>query len=173
MRIFSIVGHKNAGKTTLLATLAQEFRRKGMRVASIKHASEPVDLDRPGTDSWRHLNEGRVDAVLLASPNLRVTLERVPDDTGPIELAKERFPDYDLVIVEGFKRSPLPKIEVFRSGVAPGPLALDPTIPGPWIAIATDTAVPGAPCPVLRFSDTMWLQLLASLALERAVDPTA
>jgi len=172
MRIFSIVGHKNAGKTTLLVALAKEFARRGKRVATIKHSSEPVDIDRQGTDSWRHLHEGMADGVLIAAPNLRVTLERRPDDTGPIALALEHFADRDLVIVEGFKRSPLPKIEVYRTGVGPSPLALDPSIPGPWIALATDKAVAEAPCPVLKFTDPMWLQLLASLALERALDPS-
>ena len=77
-RIVSIIGHKNAGKTTLVAALSHEFKRQKKRVGTIKHAAHPVDVDRPETDSWRHFHEGNADGVLVASPELRVTFERRP-----------------------------------------------------------------------------------------------
>ncbi|MCL4867136.1 MAG: molybdopterin-guanine dinucleotide biosynthesis protein B, partial [Gemmatimonadales bacterium] len=83
MRIFSVVGRKNAGKTTLLVAMAREFRRQGKRVMTIKHASHPADADREGTDTWRHFHEGNAERVLIASPELRVVFERSPDTEDP------------------------------------------------------------------------------------------
>jgi molybdopterin-guanine dinucleotide biosynthesis protein MobB len=166
-KLVSIIGHKNAGKTTLVAALSHEFKRQKKRVATIKHASHPADVDRPDTDSWRHFHEGNADGVLVASPELRVTFERRPDDTGPEDLARRYFADMDIVLVEGFKAAPLPKIEVFRKALAKAPLFnLDAPNAREWIAIITDDHRYTAPCRVLRFSDTMWLTVLAALAME-------
>ncbi len=169
IRIVSVIGHKNAGKTTLVAALAHEFKRQKRKVGTIKHASHPVDIDRPGTDSYRHLYEGNADGVLVASPELRVTIERRKDETGPEDLARRYFADMDVVIVEGFKREPIPKIEVFRKEVAPVPL-FDPHAKNAdeWMAILTDDLRLTAPCRVLHFSDTMWLTLLTVLIMEHA-----
>jgi molybdopterin-guanine dinucleotide biosynthesis protein MobB len=164
MRIVSVVGHKNAGKTTLVVALAREFSRQGRRVATIKHASHPARFDAEGTDSWRHFHEGMADGVLVAGPGLRALVERRPDDTDPETLARRFFADRDLVLVEGFKQADLPKIEVYRRAVAPAPLVASAEHPGRWIALATDSDVPGVSCLTLRFNDTMWLQLLASHA---------
>ncbi|HEY7683101.1 MAG TPA: molybdopterin-guanine dinucleotide biosynthesis protein B [Gemmatimonadales bacterium] len=168
-RIFSVIGKKDAGKTTLVVALASEFVRKGRRVMTIKHATHPVDVDRAGTDSYLHFHEGKAERTLVVSPTLRVLFERHPDDTDPIELARRYFDDADIVLVEGFKRSPLPKIEVFRRAASATPL-YDPSQPNAaeWIAIITDDDALEASCPVLRFRDTMWLQLLANMAWEKA-----
>ena len=84
---------------------------------TIKHGHHPADVDRPGSDSWRHFNEGRAERTLMVSPTLRVLFERSPDDYDPIGLARRYMDGADLVLVEGFKRAPLPKIEVFRTAV--------------------------------------------------------
>ena len=168
MRIVSIVGHKNSGKTTLAVALAREFARQKKRVGTIKHSSHPAAIDAKGTDSWRHYHEGLADGVMVVAPDMRVVIERRPDDTDPESLARRFFGDRDLVIVEGFKRAPIPKIEVFRKSVGPAPLATSGEYPGPWIAIVSDVTIEGAPCPVLRFTDTMWLQLLATMLWEQA-----
>lgn len=169
MRLFSIVGQKNSGKTTLLVAMAREFRRQGKRVMTIKHASHPADADREGTDTWRHFHEGNAERVLIASPDLRVVFERSPDTEGPEELARRYFQGADLVLVEGFKGSDIPRVEVYRTETAPRPL-YDAEAPNAklWVAILTDSRELRAPCRVLRFSDTMWLHLLTSLAWEHA-----
>lgn len=169
-RIFSIIGLKNAGKTTLAVALAGEFVRRGRRVMTIKHAHHPVDVDRAGSDSYRHFHEGKAERTLIASPDLRVIFERSPDDTDPMTLAQRYLQGADVVLVEGFKRAPLPKIEVYRKEVGPSPL-FSPSAANAdqWIAILTDDDRYDAPCPVLRFRDTMWLQLLANIAWDRAM----
>lgn len=168
-RILSIIGKPNAGKTTLAIALASEFVRKGRRVMAIKHANRASEIDRPGTDSHRLFHEGKAERVLVAGPDLRVTFERRTDDTDPIELARQYFEGADIVIVEGYRSAAIPKIEVFRRAASETPI-YDPSFPGAnlWLAIVTDDEKFDAPCPVLRFRDTMWLQLLANLAWDRA-----
>jgi molybdopterin-guanine dinucleotide biosynthesis protein B len=169
-RIISIIGRKNAGKTTLTVALASELARRGNRVMSMKHADHPAQVDQPGVDSWRHFHEGRAERVLLVSPEMRVLFQRALDEYDPIALAREHLSGADIVLVEGFKRAPLPKIEVYRRAVAPRPI-YDPAAgnAGEWVAIVTDDHAYDADCRILRFNDTMWLQLLANLAWEHAL----
>jgi len=169
-RILSIIGLKDAGKTTLAVALSAEFVRRGRRVMTIKHASHPARVDQAGTDSFRHFHEGKAERVLIAAPDMRVLFERSPDDTDPVTLARRYFDGADLVLVEGFKSAPIPKIEVFRKAVGPRPM-FDPSLPnmGDWVALLTDDDKYEAPIPVLRFRDTMWLQLLANIGWERAM----
>lgn len=169
IRMVSVIGHKNAGKTTLVAALAHEFKRQKRRVGTIKHASHPLEVDKAGTDSWRHFHEGRADGVIVASPDLRVAFERRTDDATPEELALRYYGDMDVVLVEGFKASPLPKIEVHRKEIAKAPL-FSGELPNAaeWLAIITDDHRYSAPCRVLHFSDTMWLTVLTALIMEQA-----
>lgn len=168
-RIISIIGRKNAGKTTLTVALAGELARRGLRVMTMKHGHHMADVDRPGSDSWRHFHEGRAERVLIASPDLRVIFERSPDEYDPVHLARQYLDGADIVLAEGYKRAPIPKIEVFRPAVDPTPLyprsSPDASL---WAAIVTDDRDFTADCTVIQFGDTMWLQLLATLALERA-----
>jgi molybdopterin-guanine dinucleotide biosynthesis adapter protein len=170
-RIISVIGRKNAGKTSLVVALASEFTRRHKRVMTIKHASHPATLDTPGTDTYRHFHEGRAERVLIASPDVRAVIERSRDDTDPITLTRRYLLDADIVLVEGFKAEPLPKVEVFRKEVATSPI-YDPTLPNAnqWIAIVTDDTKFNAECPVLRFKDTIWLQLLSTLAWDKAIE---
>jgi molybdopterin-guanine dinucleotide biosynthesis protein MobB len=170
-RLISIVGRKDAGKTSLVVALAGEFKRRGKRVMTIKHATHPATLDTPGTDTYRHFHEGQAERVLIASPQVRAVIERSVDDTDPVALARRYFTDADLVLVEGFKAEPLPKVEVFRKAIAPTPL-YDPAASNAsqWIAIVTDDAAFHADCPVLHFKDTIWLQLLTGLIWQKAIE---
>ncbi|MEO8451635.1 MAG: molybdopterin-guanine dinucleotide biosynthesis protein B [Gemmatimonadota bacterium] len=167
-RIISVIGRKNAGKTGLVVALAREWHRQGRRVATIKHAEHRPDVDQPGSDSWRHFHEGLVNGVLVATPDLRVLMERRSDNTDPEALARSLFPEADIVIVEGFQHTSLPKIEVQRKVI--GPPLYDPTAAdaNQWVAIVTDDHGLDARCRVVRFTDTMWPQLLGSLAWEHA-----
>jgi len=167
-RILSIVGRKNAGKTTLAVALAAEYVRRGKRVMTIKHASHPANVDTPGTDSYRHFHEGRAERVLIASPDVRVLFERSPDDQDPVDLARRYLDGADLVLVEGFTSYPLPKIEVFRTEVAKAPIYDSASATAEqWLAIVTDGDLE-ADCRVLRFRDTMWLQFLANIGWDGA-----
>jgi molybdopterin-guanine dinucleotide biosynthesis protein B len=169
IKIVSIIGHKNAGKTTLVSAISHEFKRQKRRVGTIKHASHPLEVDKTGTDSWRHFHEGKADGVIVASPDLRVTFERRGDEEGPEALARRYYGDMDVVLVEGFKAAAIPKIEVFRKEVARAPL-FNPEAENAseWLAVLTDDHRYSAPCRVLHFSDTMWLTVLTALIMEHA-----
>jgi molybdopterin-guanine dinucleotide biosynthesis protein MobB len=169
-RIISVIGSKNAGKTTLTVALASELVRRGHRVMTIKHGHHPADADRRGSDTWRHFHEGRAERVLIASPELRVLFERTPDSYDPIGLARQYMHGADIVLAEGYKSSALPKIEVFRRAASSTPI-YDPaaTNAGQWVAVVTDDPDFRADCHVLRFHDTIWLQLLANLAWDRSL----
>jgi molybdopterin-guanine dinucleotide biosynthesis protein MobB len=137
---------------------------------TIKHAHHPAEVDRPGSDSWRHFQEGRAERVLLVTPGDRVLFDRAPDGYDPVALARRYLGDADIVLAEGFKRAPLPKIEIFRRSVAPTPIydAASPEADR-WTAIVTDDLDFEAPIKVIHFQDTMWLQLLATITLEHAL----
>ena len=169
-RILSIIGRKGAGKTTLTVALAAELARRNCRVMTIKHGHHPAEADRPGSDSWRHFQEARAERVLLVTPHEQVLFDRADDAYDPIALARRHMSDADVVLVEGYKRAPIPKIEVFRRKVAPTPL-YEAGLPGAerWQAIVTDDLDFEAPIRVIHFQDTMWLQLLATITLENAL----
>jgi molybdopterin-guanine dinucleotide biosynthesis adapter protein len=167
-RIISIIGKKDAGKTTLVVALATEMRRK-LRVMTLKHGTHAADMDQRGKDTWRHWNEGKAERVLLEAPGERVLFERTESDGDPIALARRYLDGADIVLAEGFSAYPLPKIEVYRTACGDKPI-YDPSRDNAdqWVAVITDNAAFRAPFPVFRFSDTSWLVSLATLAWDRA-----
>ncbi|MGH7701217.1 MAG: molybdopterin-guanine dinucleotide biosynthesis protein B [Gemmatimonadales bacterium] len=168
-RMISIIGRKDAGKTTLLVALASELARRKLRVMTIKHGSHPADMDQKGKDTWRHWHEGKAERVVMEAPGQRLILERTAQEADPLTLARRYLDAADLVVVEGFKQAPLPKIEVYRLAAGPDPIFdAERHDPGDWIAMVTDNPTYRAPFPVFRFSDTAWLVTLANLAWERA-----
>ena len=171
-RVISIIGRKDAGKTTLTVALAAEFARRGKRVMTLKHGSHTPALDVDGTDTWRHYNEGRAERTLLSGDGGLVLFDRTPDGYDPLALVRRFLSDADIVLVEGYKRAALPKIEVWRRALPQGPV-FDPSLPEArhWVAMVTDDAsLRRDDLMVLHFTDTMWLHLLASLAWERALE---
>src|SRR5207237_3867952 len=82
-RMMSVIGRKNAGKTTLLVALAAELARRKFRVMTIKHGTHPADTDQRGKDSWRHWHEGHAERVLMEGPGQRVLWEKTEADSDP------------------------------------------------------------------------------------------
>lgn len=169
-RLVSIVGRKNAGKTTLTVVLCQELVRQGRRVMTLKHGHHPALVDREGTDTWRHFQEGGAERTLIASPEFRVLFERVADDYDPVALARRYMGDADIVLAEGFSRSSLPRIEIWRRGVTDPPLVTTHETPGLWLAMVTDEPGRGAPCPIIDLADTNWARRAADAAWAGAME---
>lgn len=107
--LFGITGWKNAGKTTLTERLVAEFVRRGWRVATVKHAHHAADIDHPGTDSFRHRAAGATEVALVTAERFAIVREQEEPSLAEV-LA--RLAPADLVLVEGFKAAPHPKIEV-------------------------------------------------------------
>ena len=113
--VVSVVGHSGSGKTTLLEKLIRELKRRGYRLAVIKHHYHTdFELDTPGKDSYRYAQAG-ADEVLIAAPNQVVSIRRCEADPSLADVTA-RIRDVDLVITEGYKRASAPKIEVYRTG---------------------------------------------------------
>src|SRR2546423_3457034 len=85
-RMMSIIGRKNAGKTTLLVALAAELVRRKFRVMTIKPGPPPADTDQRGKDSWRHWHEGHAERVLMEGPGQRVLWEKTAAESDPVAL---------------------------------------------------------------------------------------
>ena len=125
-RLAAFVGRSGSGKTTFLVRLIPLFATRGLRVGSIKQTHHQVILDQPGKDSFRHRQAGAERAVILKDDELALFAAR-PRDWGLAEIAANLFPDFDWVLAEGFKKDPVPKVEIHRLATGQAPLYLDPS----------------------------------------------
>ncbi|KEJ88779.1 molybdopterin-guanine dinucleotide biosynthesis protein B [Sulfitobacter donghicola] len=136
MRVFGVVGWKNAGKTGLMERLVSEITTRGFSVSTVKHAHHSFDVDHAGKDSYRHREAG-ASQVLLASQNRIALMHELRGAPEPsLEELLAQLSPVDLVLVEGYKRDAHPKVEAHRA-VTGNPLIApeDPTIR----AVASDT----------------------------------
>lgn len=112
--IISIVGKSNSGKTTLVEKLIPELIKRGYRVATIKHNKHGFDIDHEGKDSWRHKKAG-ASTTVIACPMRVALIEDIDRDYSLGEIRDTYIKDADVILAEGYKGNPFPKIEVFRS----------------------------------------------------------
>ncbi len=134
MNFFSIVGHSGSGKTTLTEKLVAELTRRGLRVATLKHAHHTVQLDTPGKDSWRYTQAGAALSMLVTGEGIQLVAAQV-EQREPQQLAQRFMADADLVLAEGFSNAPGMKIEVLRRACGKPPRC---TLADGLIAIVTD-----------------------------------
>jgi molybdopterin-guanine dinucleotide biosynthesis protein B len=141
--VLSVVGRSNSGKTTLLESLLREMTGRGRRVGTIKHHRHgPVRVDVPGKDSWRHKAAG-AHTVVLASAACAFAVWDTGGEPSLDLLAHRYFSDVDLILTEGFKSGPMPKIEVNRRALG-SPLLCGPA--DQLMAVVADWET-GAPVP--------------------------
>ncbi|MFC1948289.1 molybdopterin-guanine dinucleotide biosynthesis protein B [Chloroflexota bacterium] len=133
--ILSFIGKSNSGKTTLLEKVIGELTSRKYRIATIKHTAEEATLDTPGKDTWRHLRAGSK-ATAIGSDKRIVLIKPVKRKSTVEEMARLLGEDYDVILTEGFKQGPYPKIEVHRKEVGT-PLTDIKNL----IAIATDESL--------------------------------
>lgn len=159
MKIYGVVGWKNAGKTTLVERLVAELCGRGFTVSTVKHTHHGVDVDRPGKDSHRHRAAGASQVILASSARWALMTELRAAPEPALETLVARLDPVDLVIVEGYKRDGHPKIEAWRAETGqPLIAATDPTVR----AIASNDA-PAARCPVIGLDD---IPAIADFVLE-------
>ncbi|MGV8991815.1 MAG: molybdopterin-guanine dinucleotide biosynthesis protein B [Thiobacillus sp.] len=138
MKIFGIAGFSGSGKTTLIERVIPQLTARGLNVAVIKHTHHDFDMDRPGKDSWRAREAGAA-TVLLSSDHRTALLTEHRDTPPTLTDLLAKLPPCDLVLVEGYKREALPKLEVHRAETGkPWLFPNDPHI----LAVASDVAAP-------------------------------
>ena len=120
-KIIAVVGKSKSGKTTLIERLIPEIKNRGYRVGSVKHAHHGFEIDQKGKDSYRHRAAG-ADVVVVASPDEIAVVKRIEHDS--LDNLLQYFGEVDLVLVEGYKSSKHPKIEVFDRMSHAAPLGL-------------------------------------------------
>lgn len=151
MRVFGVSGWKNSGKTGLVVALVAELTSRGYRISTVKHAHHDFDIDKPGADSFRHRGAGASEVAIVSGNRFAIMheLRDVPEPTLDEIIA--RLAPCDLVLVEGYKREAIAKIETrrldarSREQLAPH----DPNI----IAIAADHRVEDTTLPVFDLDD--------------------
>lgn len=164
MRVIGLAGWSGAGKTTLLRKLIPALAARGLAVSTLKHAHHAFDIDQPGKDSHAHREAGARE-VLIASARRFALVHEIPKgaDEPPLGALLERLSPVDLVIVEGFKAYPHPKIAIHRE--ANGKPHLHDRAPNVR-AIASDVPVPGTTVPVVDLDD---VEAIAEIALREAM----
>lgn len=147
--VFGFAGWSGSGKTTLIEQLIPRFNAQGLIVSLVKHAHHEFDLDQPGKDSFRHREAGCSEVLVTSAARwaLQHELRGRPELT--LEETLQRLSPCDLALVEGFKASPIAKLEVYRESVGkPLLYPWDPKI----VAVATDGPLVSA-LPVLPLGD--------------------
>ena len=138
MKIFGIAGYSGSGKTTLLEKLIPQFTARGLKVAVIKHAHHGFDIDRPGKDSYRHREAGACEVLLSCNDRWALMHERRSDADVTLDELVARLAPCDLVLIEGFKQEPVPKLEVYRPENGKPPLFPERS---DIVALATDDGI--------------------------------
>ncbi len=138
MKTFGFAGWSGSGKTTLIEKLIPLFVERGLRVSLLKHAHHTFDVDHPGKDSYRHRQAGAAE-VLVTSSRRWVLMHELRGGKEPtFEEQIAHLSPCDLLIVEGFKYLPIPKLEVWRA--VTGEPMLHPNDPD-IVAVASDAKV--------------------------------
>lgn len=150
MRLFGVVGWKNAGKTGLMERLVSEITGRGFTVSTVKHAHHTFDVDHPGKDSYRHRAAGATEVLLASRNRFALMHELRSEDEPPLSMLLEKLAPVDLILVEGYKRDSHPKVEAHRAETG-NPLIApeDPTVR----AVASDTPL-DLDRPVFDLNDT-------------------
>jgi molybdopterin-guanine dinucleotide biosynthesis protein B len=150
MRIFGLAGWSGSGKTTLMVQLLPALIARGLRISTVKHAHHAFDVDKPGKDSWEHRQAGAVE-VMVSSANRWALMHehRGAAEPGLDDLLRQMSP-VDLVLVEGFKQHPHPKLEVHRTALGKPLLCRENSA---IVAVAGDARVPGLELPFFALDD--------------------
>lgn len=149
MKVFGLAGYSGSGKTTLIEKLIPRFAARGLTVSLIKHTHHNFDVDQPGKDSYRHRAAGASEVLLTCDTRwvLMHELRGAPEATLEEQLAV--LSPCDLVLVEGFKATPIPKLEIHRPAHGKPPLWPENSS---IVAVAMDTTI-DCPLPMLDLND--------------------
>lgn len=150
--IIAISGVKNSGKTTLIEKLIPALLERGIRTVTIKHDGHRFEAERPGTDSYRHLAAGAMGTAVFDGEKFQLVKYAEMDENQLVSL----FPEADLILLEGFKSSNWPKIEVVRKGISHTTVCDKASL----LAVATDVETLKANVPIYELEDIQGLAAL-------------
>jgi molybdopterin-guanine dinucleotide biosynthesis protein B len=150
MRIIGLAGWSGSGKTTLVSNVIPVLVRRGLKVATVKHAHHEFDIDKPGKDSWLHRQAGACEVAIVSSRRWAIVHELGEEPEPPLAEVLAKLSPVDLVVVEGFKRHSHPKLEVYRAALGKPLMHPDDDC---IVAVATDAPLPRAQVPVLMLDD--------------------
>jgi molybdopterin-guanine dinucleotide biosynthesis protein B len=167
MRAIGLAGWSGAGKTTLIVRLIPELNRRGFSVSTIKHAHHGFDVDRPGKDSYEHRAAGAHEVLVASANRLALMRELRGAPEPPLANLLGLIEPVDLVLIEGFKRDPLPKIEVYRAANGKPPMHPQD---GDIVALVGDFASPSTHLPHASIDD---IAAAADLVLAHAAPVAA
>jgi molybdopterin-guanine dinucleotide biosynthesis protein MobB len=163
MRIIGLAGWSGSGKTTLITKLIPCLLAQGLRVSTLKHAHHGFDLDKPGKDSFVHRVAGATEVIISSAKRWAILHElREEPEWNMADLVAKMSP-VDLVLVEGFKRDPFPKLEIHRAENSKPLLYPDDSH---IVAVACDTKLPDVKIPMVDLND---IEKVADLLLKHAV----
>lgn len=150
MRVIGLAGWSGSGKTTLVTKVIPVLVKRGLKIATVKHAHHEFDTDQPGKDSWLHRRAGAAEVAVVSSRRWAIVHELEDEPEPSLDDVLMKLSPIDLVIVEGFKRHPHPKLEVYRATVGKPLLHPDDDC---IVAVATDAPLPQAQVPVVLLDD--------------------
>ena len=150
MKIFGMIGWSGSGKTTLIKQLIPELIGRGYSVSSMKHTHHDFDIDKPGKDSYEHRVAGAKQVLITGSKRWALLNENRDQGEASIDQLLEKMDPVDLVLIEGFKKYPHAKLEVYRPSVERPLIASSDTS---VVAIATDEKVDGGGLPVIDLNN--------------------
>ena len=150
--VFGVVGWKNSGKTTLTERLVSEFTARGLTMSMVKHTHHNVDVDRSGTDSYRHRRAGAQEVMLAGGSRFALMHEYRSQPEFELDELLNRMAPCDLVLVEGFKKTPIPKLEVRRAKRQTSVLAEEDSS---IVAVASDYEISGLDIPIFNLNDIL------------------
>ena len=138
MKVFGFAAYSGSGKTTLIENVLPLLVARGLKVSVIKHAHHAFDVDRPGKDSYRHRQAGASEVLVSSGARWALMHELRTESEPELPALLERLTPCDLVLVEGFKKQAIPKIEIYRLAVGvPLQFPDDPHV----VALATDARI--------------------------------
>lgn len=163
MRLIGLAGWSGSGKTTLLKRVIPELRRRNVSVSTIKHAHHRFDIDTPGKDSYEHRAAGAQEVLVASGARWALMRELRDEPEWTLQELVGKLSPVDLLIVEGFKTGPHPRIEVFRAETGKPPLHVSDS---GIVAIASNIAFPESALPVVSIDDEA---AVADLMLKHAI----
>lgn len=114
MKVMGITGWKNSGKTGLMERLVTHFTAEGLSVSTVKHTHHSVDMDQPGKDSYRHRSAGAQETLVVSDSRWAILHELRDEPEPPLDNLLAKLSPVDLILVEGYKNGPHPRIEAHR-----------------------------------------------------------